>query len=117
MYVSRPELKVIRNSVSLSGNPNNLPHIYNFEKVSNSNVLLPGQKLALPANTERMDTSTYELFKIPFGDIEAAKAKFQVNIRGIEQNFPNRFWPCFQGYDNLNRMQSLVYPSNYYIVY
>jgi hypothetical protein len=83
------------------------PHVYGRPNPTSA-LSDFGRKLALPPH-ERYDSRDFEEFVIPYDN---SPLDYQIDLITIDQ-FNPIFRDAFPGYDSLNRMQSLVYPSAY----
>lgn len=83
------------------------PHIY--QSGSGTSILsVFGTKFSLPQGTERIDLKDYEEITIPCP--KSAPIRTTENLIPI-QEIPEMFRPVFDGYSNLNRIQSIVYQT------
>ncbi|KAK7049628.1 putative steryl acetyl hydrolase mug81 [Paramarasmius palmivorus] len=94
--------------------PERLPHVYTSSSMSQGNILShTGQKYMLPLGTERIpprEEHEYEEVIVPPAKVVPPKA----SERSIPVSELDRLAQgCFPGYTNLNRIQSIVYPTAY----
>lgn len=87
------------------------PNVFKNSEIA-STLAITGKKASLPVGTERLSYATHEQITIPFPENRTNKWITDdklVNIKDLD-------FLCkgtFQNYDNLNKMQSLVFPVAY----
>ena len=85
------------------------PHVYRSEDAG-STIAYGGRKYGLPVGSERSEHPKYEEYSIPAAQVGTlGKGRKLLVIKEMD-GLCRR---TFKGYENLNRMQSLVYPVAY----
>ncbi|KAF5387927.1 hypothetical protein D9615_000311 [Tricholomella constricta] len=88
-----------------------LPHVYSATHVSQGNVLSQfGSKYMLPMGTVRNLHEEFEEVIIP--PVKTVPPKASERLFSVEELDPLAR-ECFPGYQSLNRIQSIVYPTAY----
>ncbi|RMZ83373.1 hypothetical protein DV737_g1644, partial [Chaetothyriales sp. CBS 132003] len=87
------------------------PHVFKSDSAAGGNMLdVSGRKYALPVGSSKEDHPKYEEYSIPatkVGTLAAGQKLVSIaQMDGLCQK-------TFQGYQSLNRMQSLLYPVAY----
>ena len=85
------------------------PHVYKVHSTGNS-MVLGGRKYGFPNGSTRTEHEKYEEYRIPAAKMESLGAGRRL-VKVSEMDGLCR--KTFEGYEALNRMQSLVYPVAY----
>lgn len=88
------------------------PYVFDAEKEAKSHVgFISGGKLMLPDNVKRIDNKMYEEVQIPVNESAAlAVGNNRVSISSLDEIGQ----VAFKGTEQLNRIQSVVYPVAYH---
>lgn len=110
--VTQPILQPPKKSASSSKSGTRYPHVYDSYANAKAHIgFLAGGKVLLPENAERHDTRMYEEVRIPANDpppLDVGQNRLQITqLDEIGQI-------AFKGTKELNRIQTVVYPTAYH---